>query len=129
MCGVFGWILPSRSAQDERTLARLTDQIDHRGPDGAGYWLGRTADDRFQVGLGHRRLAIIDLTDGGAQPMWSADGAFVVTFNGEIYNYIELREELIALGHASHTASDTEVLIEAYRAWGDDAVRRFRGMF
>jgi asparagine synthase (glutamine-hydrolysing) len=129
MCGIFGWILPSPHAQDERTLARLTDELDHRGPDGAGYWLGRTADDRFQIGFGHRRLAIIDLSPSGAQPMWSADRTIVVTFNGEIYNYVELCDELRALGHSFRTASDTEVLIEAYRAWGDEAVARFRGMF
>ena len=87
-----------------------------------------TADGRFQIGLGHRRLSIIDI-GGGQQPMSSADGRFTVTFNGEIYNYIELREELLALGHRFRTTSDTEVLIEAYRAWDLEAIRRFRGMF
>jgi asparagine synthase (glutamine-hydrolysing) len=129
MCGVFGWVLPSRRARDERTLVRLTDMLEHRGPDGSGHWLGRTADGQFQIGLGHRRLAIIDLSESGAQPMWSADRAIVVTFNGEIYNYVGLREELRGLGHTFRTASDTEVLIEAYRAWGDDALLRLRGMF
>lgn len=100
----------------------------HRGPDGGGYWLGDTADGRHQIGLGHRRLSIIDI-EGGAQPMWSADRSIAVTYNGEIYNYIELREELAKLGHTFFTSSDTEVLIEAYRAWGPAAVSRFRGMF
>ena len=100
----------------------------HRGPDGAGQSLFDTADGRFQIGLGHRRLSIIDI-GGGHQPMGSADGHFTVTFNGEIYNYRELRKELLALGHRFRTSSDTEVLIEAYRAWGLDAISRFRGMF
>ena len=86
--------------------------MSHRGPDGAGYWLGESADGLYQIGLGHRRLSIIDL-EGGAQPMWSADGTIAVTFNGEIYNYIELRNELTRLGHVFRTSSDTEVLIEA----------------
>lgn len=129
MCGIFGWILPSSNAQDERTLTRLTNGLAHRGPDGAGIWLGNTTDQRFQVAFGHRRLAIIELNDSGAQPMWSADRTVVVTFNGEIYNYLELRDQLLRLGHHFRTASDTEVLIEAYRAWGDDAVHQFRGMF
>jgi asparagine synthase (glutamine-hydrolysing) len=90
--------------------------------------MGVTVDGRFQVALGHRRLAIIDI-DGGVQPMWSADRTIGLVTNGEIYNYIELREELRALGYYCRTASDTEVMIEAYRAWGVDAIRRFRGMF
>ena len=128
MCGIFGWIIDAKRALDEPTLLRLTDQLYHRGPDGSGHWLGKTADERFQIGLGHRRLSIIDLA-GGRQPMWSTDGSVVVTFNGEIYNYIELREELVSHGHAFNTTSDTEVMIEAYRQWGDAALSRFRGMF
>ena len=100
----------------------------HRGPDGAGHWLSKTSDGHFQIGLGHRRLSIIDI-GGGSQPMSSEDGRVTVIFNGEIYNYIELREELLSLGHRFRTASDTEVLIEAYRAWNLEAIRRFRGMF
>ena len=128
MCGIFGWALSAANRQTGETLARITNLMAHRGPDGAGYSLSDTADGRFQIGLGHRRLSIIDI-GGGHQPMSSADGRFTVTFNGEIYNYIELREELLALGHRFHTTSDTEVLIEAYRAWNVDAIRRFRGMF
>src|SRR5262249_44945749 len=99
----------------------------HRGPDGSGYWLTETADGQ-QIAFGHRRLSIIDLA-GGAQPMASADGAITLVLNGEIYNYIELRQELKSRGHVFRTTSDTEVLIEAYRAWGIDAVSRLRGMF
>jgi len=128
MCGIFAWILAQSRRQDREVLVRITDLMSHRGPDGAGYWLGDSADGRHQIGLGHRRLSIIDL-EGGAQPMWSADQTIAVTFNGEIYNYIELRKELAELGHVFRTSSDTEVLIEAYRAWGLAAIARFRGMF
>ena len=121
MCGIFAWILASSRRQDRELLVRLTDLMSHRGPDGAGYWLGDSADGHHQIGLGHRRLSIIDI-GGGAQPMWSADQSIAVTFNGEIYNYIELRDELIKLGHVFRTTSDTEVLIEAYRAWGLAAI-------
>ena len=128
MCGIFGWALSAANRQNRETLARITDLMAHRGPDGAGYWLSKTSDGHFQIGLGHRRLSIIDI-GGGSQPMSSEDGRVTVTFNGEIYNYIELREELLSLGHRFRTASDTEVLIEAYRAWNLEAIRRFRGMF
>ena len=87
-----------------------------------------TADGRFQIGLGHRRLSIIDI-GGGQQPMSSEDGRFTVIFNGEIYNYIELREELLALGHRFRTSLRHRGVIEAYRAWDLEAIRRFRGMF
>jgi len=128
MCGIFGWALGAAKHQDRKTLIGLTDLMFHRGPDGSGYWLHETSDERFQIGLGHRRLSIIDI-GGGAQPMLSEDGRFTLNFNGEIYNYLELRQELVALGHRFRTNSDTEVLIEAYRAWHLDAVGRFRGMF
>jgi asparagine synthase (glutamine-hydrolysing) len=128
MCGIFGWVLRATKRQDRETLVRLTDLMSHRGPDGSGYWLRETSDERFQIGFGHRRLSIIDI-GGGAQPMSSEDSRFTLIFNGEIYNYVELRQELIVLGHRFRTNSDTEVLIEAYRAWQLDAVRKFRGMF
>ncbi|HEX4160380.1 MAG TPA: asparagine synthase (glutamine-hydrolyzing) [Rhizomicrobium sp.] len=128
MCGLFGWALPEAKARDRGLLIDLTDRLAHRGPDGSGVWLGHTADHGFQLAFGHRRLSIIDLA-GGTQPMWSADGATVVVLNGEIYNYIELREELRRLGHSFATQSDTEVLLEAWRAWGMAALPRLRGMF
>ena len=128
MCGIFAWILSGTRRQDRETLVRITDLMHHRGPDGAGYWLGDSADGSHQIALGHRRLSIIDI-EGGVQPMWSPDHSIGLTFNGEIYNYIELREELAKLGHVFRTSSDTEVLIEAYRAWGPAAIARFRGMF
>jgi asparagine synthase (glutamine-hydrolysing) len=128
MCGIFASILSGTRRLDRETLVKITDLMSHRGPDGAGYWVGDSNDGLHQVALGHRRLSIIDL-QGGVQPMWSSDGAIGLTFNGEIYNYIELRKELVKLGHVFRTSSDTEVLIEAYRAWGPGAVARFRGMF
>ena len=128
MCGIFAWILTGTRRQNRDVLMRITDLMSHRGPDGAGYWLGDSADGLYQIGLGHRRLSIIDL-QGGAQPMWSSDRTIALTFNGEIYNYIELRQELVELGHIFHTSSDTEVLIEAYKAWGPAAIVRLRGMF
>jgi asparagine synthase (glutamine-hydrolysing) len=129
MCGIFGWIAGVNTQPGYDTLVELTDSLAHRGPDGGGYELLKLGGGTHSLALGHRRLSIIDLSNSSAQPMWSADGAFCVTFNGEIYNYIELRDELIAMGHRFRTASDTEVLIEAYRTWGEDSVRRFRGMF
>ena len=129
MCGIFGWMTRSESCPGLSELRKLTDLLAHRGPDGCGYELLRTEDERYCIGLGHRRLSILDLSSCGSQPMWSADRQFCLIFNGEIYNYIELRAELEAMGHVFVSTSDTEVLMEAFRAWGQDAVKRFRGMF
>src|SRR5689334_16724040 len=97
---------------------RMLHALDHRGPDASGIYHDR------ECGLAHTRLSIIDIA-GGSQPMASANGDLVIVFNGEIFNYIELREELVALGHAFRTRSDTEVALEAFRAWGDAAFARF----
>jgi len=123
MCGITG-IFHSRDKRpiDAQLLSRMNDTQIHRGPDGAGLW------DSAGVGFGHRRLSIIDLA-AGAQPMLSADGTLSVTFNGEIYNYQELKRQLEALGHAFRTNSDTEVILYGWRQWGEDCVRHFRGMF
>src|SRR5262245_57819737 len=96
-----------------------------RGPDGQGLWM---SDDR-RTGLAHRRLAIIDLDERAAQPMMSSDGRRVITFNGEIYNYRELRSELEGRGHSFRTSSDTEVVLELYAAHGERMVERLRGMY
>ena len=101
---------------------RLLDSIAHRGPDAAGEW------QEEGVYLGHRRLSIIDLATGD-QPMQSWDGRYVIVFNGEIYNFPELREILSANGAKFQTRSDTEVIIEAYRQWGSEVVNRLHGMF
>ena len=128
MCGIFGWITSKPRPDDLLTLARLTDLLIHRGPDASGYQFAATADGKHHIALGQRRLPIIDI-EGGIQPMRSADGKIVLIQNGEIYNYLELRDELRALGHVFHTQSDTEVLVEAWRAWGTGAFARLRGMF
>lgn len=123
MCGICGYyqLTPQTSAEQ---LTAMADSLRHRGPDGTGIWtkLGHPC------GLGHVRLAIIDLA-GGAQPMQSTDERFVIAFNGEIYNYPELRQELSDRGHVFATHSDTEIILEAYRAWGRECLQRFRGMF
>jgi asparagine synthase (glutamine-hydrolysing) len=108
---------------DADQVGRLTDLVAHRGPDGRGVRV------KGNVGLGHRRLAIIDLSDDGAQPMCDRHLPIWITYNGEIYNYLELRAELEALGFAFRTASDTEVLLAAYVCWGEKCLERFNGMW
>ncbi|MER1967970.1 asparagine synthase (glutamine-hydrolyzing) [Castellaniella sp. GW247-6E4] len=123
MCGVAGIVdLKGRSVQQVE-LERMADAIAHRGPDGAGYWTNGP------VGLAHRRLAILDLSQAAAQPMISSDGRSALTYNGEIYNYLELREILERLGYAFRSRSDTEVVLYALQEWGIDAVLKFNGMF
>ncbi len=128
MCGIAGIFAFSTSAHvasDE--LVRLNDSMPHRGPDGSGIWL---SEDR-KIGLSHRRLAIVDLTDDARQPMTDAEGSIQLTFNGEIYNHAILRKELEAAGHRFRTDhSDTEVLVHGYKHWGiDGLVERLIGMF
>lgn len=122
MCGILGYLSFDGSPAEVDSLTRLTNLLRHRGPDGGGYWAEGPA---F---LGHRRLSIIDVA-GGHQPMVSADGRLLITFNGEIYNYIELRDELCARGHEFRTSSDTEVLLAGYREWGRGLAARLTGMF
>lgn len=105
----------------------MRDQLAHRGPDGAGQRI--FSFDRSEVGLAHRRLAILDLTESASQPMSNVAGDIWIVFNGEIYNYIELRSELLALGHCFRTDSDTEVLLQAYDRWGAECIHRLNGMF
>jgi asparagine synthase (glutamine-hydrolysing) len=123
MCGISGFLhFEKNRPADAAVLKKMTDTISHRGPDGEGFHVLRN------LALGHRRLAIIDLSTG-EQPMYSEDNQIVLVFNGEIYNYIELREELIQLGNTFATTSDTEVIIKAYRTWGFDCQKRFNGMW
>ena len=136
MCGI-ACLIDVRGGLDEATLGRFTDAVAHRGPDDRGLALfaGDAAmspvplEGRGMVGLGHRRLSILDLSPAGHQPMFSADGNLAIVFNGEIYNYLELRQELITAGHQFHTHCDTEVILAAYREWGPDCLRRFNGMW
>ena len=119
MCGIVGLVTKK---EKENTIKLMNDRIKHRGPDGDGYFIDG------DVALGHRRLSIIDLSTGD-QPMFNEDGSVVTVFNGEIYNYQELKEELIALGHDFKTKSDTEVLLHGYEEWHTDLPKHLRGMF
>lgn len=125
MCGIAGIVGPSDA---RRIVAQMTARLAHRGPDGDGLWSAPINADR-SVHLGHRRLAILDLSEAGAQPMLADGGALALTFNGEIYNYLEVRAELKALGVTFHSDSDSEVILESYRHWGRDCLSRFNGMF
>ncbi|NQW54076.1 MAG: asparagine synthase (glutamine-hydrolyzing) [Rhodospirillales bacterium] len=127
MCGIAGIhaYLDVAPRVDRGELVRMNDRMVARGPDGSGLWLSE--DDR--TGFGHLRLAIIDLSEGGAQPMHSDDGRLTITFNGEIYNYRELRAELQARGRTFRSGSDTEVLLQLYAEYGAAMVSRLRGMF
>jgi asparagine synthase (glutamine-hydrolysing) len=127
MCGIAGILgLDSEKCPlDFAELVRIRDAMAMRGPDGSGLWVSQ----RGNVGLAHRRLAIIDLSDAGAQPMLSADGRFAIVFNGEIYNHRELRAELEAEGFRFRSKSDTEVLLALYEREGSGLLRRLRGMY
>ena len=122
MCGIAGIVNRGHVPVEKAVVRRMTDSLTHRGPDGEGFHI------EGPVGLGHRRLSIIDL-QGGVQPMASEDGSTWITYNGEVYNFKQLRSELAALGHRFRTSSDTEVVLAAYIAWGPDCVTRLRGMF
>jgi asparagine synthase (glutamine-hydrolysing) len=124
MCGICGKIYfdPARLVIQQEVL-QMSHTLAHRGPDGEGVWA------KGNVGLAHRRLAIIDLRAVAAQPMSNADGSVWITFNGEIYNFRELRADLEARGYKFRTQSDTEVIIHAYEAYGRDCLARLRGMF
>jgi asparagine synthase (glutamine-hydrolysing) len=124
MCGIVGYAGVA-GALDRATLAACRDAIWRRGPDAAGLWT--SSDGR--VAFGHRRLAIVDLSEAGAQPMRSDAGDLAITFNGEIYNHGALRDELRCLGHAFRGHSDTEVLLKAFQQWGTACLSRLRGMF
>ncbi len=123
MCGIAG-IYGSNEAPREEEVRLMTNAIIHRGPDGEGIWIDKTN----KIGLGHRRLAIIDLTEGGIQPMHYFN-KYVITFNGEIYNYIEIQSYLTTKGYQFLTKSDTEVIMAAYDHWGVDCLKQFDGMF
>src|SRR5437660_3377991 len=108
----------------------MLDSIEHRGGDDEGVWTTPAIDDAGRRScLGHRRLSIIDTTSAGRQPMLSTDGRYAVTFNGEIYNYRELKKELETKGSRFHTNTDTEVLLNAFAEWGADCLARLNGMF
>ncbi|HEY3076056.1 MAG TPA: asparagine synthase (glutamine-hydrolyzing) [Burkholderiales bacterium] len=128
MCGIAGWAAPAASAPDERALQPMLEALFHRGPDGAGSCFYSAEHGAFRVALGHRRLAIID-PNGSRQPMRDDEAGLALTFNGEIYNFRELRAELEGHGHRFERDSDTEVLLRAYQQWGTQCVHRLRGQF
>src|SRR3954468_22873021 len=124
MCAIIG-IASTTPVTDRGWVTSGRDAMKHRGPDDFGEWW--SGDGR--VGLGHRRLAIIDVTKAGHQPMHDARGELCIVFNGEIYNFPDLRRQLEASGHTFRSRCDTEVILAAYREWGTDCVTRLNGMF
>ena len=124
MCGISGiYQVPGLTPVDQAVLGRMNAVLRHRGPDAEGTW----SDDH--VGLAHRRLSIIDLSPDANQPLSDLDQHVWISFNGEVYNFREVRRELQGLGYRFRTQGDTEVVVNAYRAWGIDGIGRLRGMF
>jgi asparagine synthase (glutamine-hydrolysing) len=123
MCGIAGLIHLNGEPVSPVILKKMTDAISHRGPDGEGQWI------EGNVGIGHRRLAIIDLSPAGHQPMITSDHRYVLSYNGEIYNYREIRSELEALGYWFRSQTDSEVVLNALAHWGPDGLLKFNGMF
>src|SRR2546423_3919673 len=123
MCGIAGFLHRDGAPGAPLRLKAMTDVIAHRGPDGEGKFVDGS------VGLGHRRLAIIDLSPLGQQPMTTPDGRYILTFNGEVFNYQEIRSELTPRGHSFVSRTDSEVLLHAFAEWGLGALRRLNGMF
>ena len=124
MCGIAGIIQQDPSTYSKEHLKRMTDALAHRGPDGEGFWQNNPGN----ILLGHRRLSIIDLSDAGKQPLHYLN-RYTIIHNGEIYNYIELKEELQKKGYAFQTQTDTEVIAAAYDHWQQECVEYFDGMF
>ena len=123
MCGITGYVTKNTHENAYSIVKKMSDSIAHRGPDGDGFWHS----DR--VAFGHRRLAVIDLTENSSQPMQSDNDRYVMVFNGEIYNYLDIRKDLVSEGWTFKTAGDTEVLLKAFEAYGTDAFIKLNGMF
>jgi len=123
MCGVAGFINLNGEIANEKILKNMTKIISHRGPDGEGIYTYKN------IGLGHRRLSIIDISEKGHQPMSDSSGEIVITYNGEIYNFKEIKKELETLGHKFSSQTDTEVLVNSWKEWGVDCIKKFNGMF
>src|ERR1044071_2740690 len=127
MCGISGFTATGDTTGAREILEAMNERLRHRGPDDGGVWLGGSGGVR--VGLAARRLSIIDLSERGHMPMSSADGRLHITYNGEVYNFREIRRELENLGHAFRSDTDTEVVLNAYAQWGPECLHRFNGMF
>ncbi len=123
MCGIAGILNLNRQPVNIEILKKMTSVIEHRGPDGEGYWHDSN------IGFGHKRLAIIDLTPNGNQPMINDDENLIIIYNGEVYNFPELRKILKSLGYKFHSRTDTEVILKSYQHWGNKCVEKFNGMF
>ena len=122
MCGFCGFSDKLKMSDKKKIIKDMSDRIIHRGPDSEGFYIDKS------VAMGFRRLSIIDLK-GGNQPLYNEDQSIVVMFNGEIYNFLELREKLIKCGHKFKTNSDTEVIVHGYEEYGENIFNKLRGMF
>lgn len=129
MCGICGFL--NKKILSSEVLEKMNDVLAHRGPDDKGIYINQISygSDNIQVGLGNRRLSIIDLTEHGHQPMRNESGDIWIVFNGEVYNFHELKKELEGKGHKFKGMSDTEVILHSYEQWGEDCLRKFNGMF
>lgn len=123
MCGITGIFNVDGLPISTNVLRNMTDVVKHRGPDGEGFWINSF------IGLGHRRLAIIDLSPLGHQPMQNENGNLIIVYNGEVYNFQNLRIELESYGYKFHSKTDTEVVLKSYQHWGEDCIHKFNGMF
>jgi asparagine synthase (glutamine-hydrolysing) len=124
MCGIVGAVNNNKEI-DRDLVSRMTEVLNHRGPDDSGLWISPDK----KIGLGHRRLSIIDLSEAGKQPMSDKDGKLHIVYNGEIYNYLEIRKELEKKGYSFKSKTDTEVILYAYKAWGTECLAKLNGMF
>ena len=125
MCGFVGFNSSKEFHSLRELLPKATSSLTHRGPDDSGLFF----DERYGIGLGHRRLSIIDLSEAGRQPMSSDDGTVHIVYNGEVYNFREIRETLEKKGHGFKSSTDTEVILKSYIQWGIECLQRFVGMF
>ena len=119
MCGVSGFINLNGKPVDKLDLKKMVHSLSHRGPDASGMW------SEGKIGLGHSRLSIIDLSQSGNQPIVSQNGRYIISYNGEIYNFTELRRTLENFGFVFHTGTDTEVVLNSFINWGDDCFTKF----
>ena len=123
MCGIVGILNLKGDSVSTNSIKKMTDAIAHRGPNGEGQWAEKN------IGIGHRRLSIIDLSSAGHQPMLSNDKRYVLSYNGEIYNFKEIRKELKSLGFIFKSNTDSEVVLNSLIQWGKNALLKFNGMF